>query len=80
MVKLGEVFDEIRREGFEKGFMRVFEKKYEEGFEKSFELGQEHMLLANVCAVMKNMSLTAEEAFDLFDVPNEKRQKYLAML
>ena len=60
MVKLGKVFDEIRREGEERG--------------------EERMLLANIRAVMKNMSLTAEEAFDLFDVPNEKRQKYLAML
>lgn len=60
MLKLGEVFDEIRRAG---------EKR-----------GEERMLLANIRAVMKNMSLTAEEAFDLFDVPNEKRQKYLTML
>ena len=60
MLKLGEVFDEIRREGEERG--------------------EERMLLANIRAVMKNMSLTAEEAFDLFDVPSEKRQKYLTML
>ena len=59
-----EVFDEIRREGEERGI----------------RLGEERMLLANIRAVMKNMSLTAEEAFDLFDVPNEKRQKYLTML
>ena len=64
MLKLGEVFDEIRREGEERGI----------------RLGEERMLLANIRAVMKNMSLTAQEAFDLFDVPNEKRQKYLAML
>lgn len=55
-----EVFDEIRREGEERG--------------------EERMLLANIRAVMKNMSLTAEEAFDLFDVPSEKRQKYLTIL
>ena len=64
MLKLGEVFDEIRREGEERGI----------------SLGEERMLLANIRAVMKNMSLTAEEAFDLFDVPSEKRQKYLTML
>lgn len=60
MLKLGEVFDEIRRAG---------EKR-----------GEERMLLANIRAVMKNMYLTAQEAFDLFDVPSEKRQKYLTML
>ena len=59
-----EIFDEIRREGEERGI----------------RLGEERMLLANIRAVIKNMSLTAQEAFDLFDVPNEKRQKYLTML
>lgn len=59
-----EVFDEIRREGEERGI----------------RLGEERMLLANIRAVMKNMYLTAQEAFDLFDVPSEKRQKYLTML
>ena len=67
-----EVFDEIRREGEERG-IRL-------GEERGIRLGEERMLLANIRAVMKNMSLTAEEAFDLFDVPNEKRQKYLTML
>ena len=59
-----EIFDEIRREGEERGI----------------RLGEERMLLANIRAVMKNISLTAQEVFDLFDVPSEKHQKYLRML
>ena len=53
MLKLGEVFDEIRREGEERG-IRL-------GEERGIRLGEERMLLANIRAVIKNMSLTAQQ-------------------
>ena len=49
-------------------------------FDEIRQEGEERMLLAILRNLMEKFSLTAQEAFDMLSVPNEKRQKYLAML
>lgn len=63
-----EIFEEIRREGIEIGERR------------GIELGEERAMLKSVRQLMERLSLTAQEAFDILNVPEAKRPHYLALL
>ena len=71
-----EIFEEIRREGIEIGERRGIEL----GEKRGIELGEERAMLKSVRRLMERLSLTAQEAFDILNVPEAKRPHYLALL
>ena len=54
----------------------VFDEIRQEGIEQ----GEERRLIDDLRSLMERLSLTAQEAFDLLNVPEAKRSQYLAML
>lgn len=83
-----EIFDEIRQEGFERGFERGFQQGFERGFQQEFErglkraseLGEERALLSCAQSLMGNLSFSAQQALDVLGVEEPRRSRLLAIL
>ena len=58
----------------------LVEKGRKEGLEKGIEKGSENTTLRNIQALMKNLSITKEEAMNLLQVPEDKRAYYLTKI
>ena len=52
----------------------------EKGMEKGIEKGSENTTLRNIQALMKNLSITKEEAMNLLQVPEDKKAYYLSKI
>ena len=58
----------------------AIETGIERGMKQGLEQGVQQTLLASIDSVMRNLSLTVEQAMDALDVPLEKRDGYRAQL
>lgn len=67
-----KIMDEIRQEGIDLGFDR--------GMECGMERGAENKLLETLRTIMRKMRLSEEEALAMLDVPQDRWQKYKALL
>ena len=54
--------------------LREAEREY--GIEIGMEKGKEEERVANIKKVMINLNLTAEQAMDVLEIPEEKREEY----
>lgn len=55
-------------------------KGIEQGIEQGLKQGQDSALLDSVQNLMKNLKLTALQAMDVLDIPEEKRHEYFTLL
>ena len=51
----------------------------EEIFNEGYAEGLEQVLFNNVRKLVANLGMTVYEVFDVLDVPEEERERYLAM-
>lgn len=75
-----KIMDEIRQEGIDLGFDRGMECGMERGMECGMERGAENKLLETLRTIMRKMRLSEEEALAMLDVPQDRWQKYKALL
>ena len=65
------ISEEIFNEGYAEGL--------EQGLEQGFEQGLEQVLFNNVRKLVANLGMSVSEAFDVLEVSEEDRERYLAM-
>ena len=74
----------FREEGLEEGLEKGLEKGREEGLEKGLEKGREEgreeTLLENIRNLMRKLKLTAMQAMDILEIPQEEQQKLAKQL
>ena len=56
------------------------EEGLEEGLEKGLEKGREETLLENIRNLMRKLKLTAMQAMDILEIPQEEQQKLAKQL
>ena len=58
----------------------IREDSYDDGYGTGYDTGQTDKTLDAVRKMMKKLKLTAEEALDILDVPEEEQSDYLQRL
>ena len=58
----------------------IREDSYDDGYGTGYDTGQTDKTLDDARKLMEKLKLTAEEALDLLDVPEEERSDYLKKL
>lgn len=56
------------------------EEGMKKGMKKGMEKGEESATIRHLKNIMQKMHLTAEEAMDMFDIPDAKRPRYAELL
>ena len=68
------------REGFETGIKdglrQGFETGIKDGLRQGFETGKKRAAIRSIINVMKNMSLTFDQAVSALDIPENEREEY----
>ena len=73
-----EVCEEAK--GMCNALRELFADELAEGMEKAMEEGRAVNMLHNLSMLMKNLQMTAEEAMNVLEIPDEEREKYLQMM
>ena len=59
---------------------RISEEIFNEGLEQGLEQGQEQRLFDDIRKLVANLGMSVRDALDALEVPEENRERYLAML
>ena len=82
--KMCKIMDEIWQEGMaqgmERGMAQGMERGMAQGMERGMAQGMERNRLESLRTIMRKMRLSAEDAMEMLDVPQDRWQKYKTLL
>lgn len=65
---------------WEQGIERGLEQGMEQGLEQGLERGGQQAVVASIRSMAKNLSLSAEQAMDVLEIPENRRHVYCSLL